>query len=78
MTIDHEYTDLPVCPHCGETVADWAEGPGGNAEDGEQWLTVCDKCGKEYIATIYIDTSFVTNKIQNAMQAMNIAGKAKK
>lgn len=43
LDINHDYTDFPVCPHCGYAEHDHWELRG---EDGE---TDCNACGKPFL-----------------------------
>ena len=55
--IDHDYTDDPVCPHCGEVHQDaweWRE------DDGE---CDCGKCEKPFFYTRHISVSYSTTKL---------------
>jgi hypothetical protein len=45
MNIDHEYTDAPVCPHCGVAHEDAFEWGGGRADEGTR---NCWKCKKPF------------------------------
>lgn len=56
---DTEYTDHPKCPHCGFEDEDWWDGT-SMTKDGDQEDSTCPTCGKEYKTTLYIETHFAT------------------
>jgi len=41
--IDHEYTDYPVCPHCGYEHLDWKCRGEGEEEEEDVFCESCDK-----------------------------------
>ena len=53
--IDTEWTDAPVCPHCGHEHRDWWEWL--DDEDGEH---DCDNCGRVFRWSQYIRIKFST------------------
>lgn len=58
---DTEWTDLPVCPYCGEVEHDWWDGlPPKN--DGDSWGADCGNCEGEYTTTMSVSTNFDTVK----------------
>ena len=53
---DHEWTDEPVCPHCGAEQGDaWEWGD----DDGE---TDCNSCERPFSYTRYIIVNWSTQK----------------
>ena len=58
--IDHEHTNLPVCPHCGKEVEDTFE-LGFDGDEGEVEVE-CYGCKKEFIITQHIRVSYSTFK----------------
>lgn len=40
--IDHEWTEFPVCPKCGDSDQDWWDGIGPK-NDGDSWDSECGK-----------------------------------
>lgn len=55
--IDHDWTDEPVCPHCGAEQRDAWEW--GQDDDGE---TDCGACGREFSYTRHISVNWTTRK----------------
>ena len=61
-TIDHHYTNNPVCPYCGYEESDaWEWGDGGEG-DGEH---ECGDCEKPYRYVRYVDINYSTEKMEN-------------
>ena len=60
MTIDHEYTQNIVCPHCGEEDENSWEYELG---DGDAERIACG-CGFEFIATCHISRTYSTYGIE--------------
>ena len=59
MSISHEWTDVPICPHCGQSDQDWWDGlPPKN--DGDTWTAECGNCGQEYTVTMCVTATFDT------------------
>ena len=58
MTIDHEYTDDPVCPYCGYQDKDWCEWLWTD-EDGEQ---DCGSCSETYLWHAERSVTWLTRK----------------
>jgi len=61
MAIDHEYTDAPVCPHCGyidEHWMDWLR----NYEKGENGEQHCSRCGEKYLWSVAWSVTWKTRK----------------
>lgn len=57
---DCDYTEEPVCPHCGKPDQDWWDGLEANVGDGSQWTVICGFCEKEYQITVCVLTRFST------------------
>lgn len=57
--IDHDNTDLPVCPNCGYADEQWHE-DAGTANDGDDWETDCPNCDSTYSVTFCVSYSFTT------------------
>lgn len=57
--IDHEYTEIMICPHCGEEISDSEEYCIGEEDLG---LIQCDECGKYFYATRNIEITYSTEK----------------
>ena len=57
--IDHEWTDVPVCPHCGERDDDWWDGL-GHKDDGDEWPMDCGACDGAYVVTMSVSVDFIT------------------
>jgi hypothetical protein len=57
--IDTEYTDVPVCPHCGHKDIDWWD---CGASRGEDWDACCGACDKVYRVNKMVSVSFTTRK----------------
>ena len=56
--IEHEYTDEPVCPHCGHVHRDsfeWEE------DEGTQ---ECEQCGKAFVYTRVVTVDWCTSKAE--------------
>ena len=56
LKIDHEWTDNPVCPHCG------AEGSGEGLDDAMEEEVDCHSCGRTFLCTVDYDVSWITSK----------------
>lgn len=57
MSIDHQYTREPVCPHCGHVKRNaWELGLG----DFDQYQTECGECDKPYMITAHIRRTYTT------------------
>lgn len=59
--IDCDYTDEPVCPHCGEeypVCEDWGWDANNEAE------TQCHECGESYKVTAHYSVSYSTEKLE--------------
>jgi hypothetical protein len=50
-------TDVPVCPHCGEEDHDWWDGLEPK-NDSDEWECECHSCGKTYIVSMCVTTTF--------------------
>jgi hypothetical protein len=62
MSIDHEWTRDPVCPHCGHKVRDaWELGFGGSAEGTEEDFE-CGNCEGIFDIERTITVSYTTVK----------------
>lgn len=60
--IDHEYTHMPVCPHCGHAakcVADLLTQDGIEQGYGS---SECGRCEREYEVTLIVLHRFTTRK----------------
>jgi len=60
--IDHEYTDFPVCPHCGYVDEYYWEGDNYPTEDEQTVDDECLECGKKYKLTCNVIRTFSTSK----------------
>ena len=63
--INCDYTDEPVCPHCGTehpVCEDWGWNHWNQVEDA------CHECGKPYRATIHYSVSYSTEKLENGKE----------
>ena len=60
--IEHDWTDEPVCPHCGAQDIDWWDGT-SLRDDGDFEIVECMNCGEEFRQTISVSYSFTTDKI---------------
>jgi hypothetical protein len=61
-SIDHDWTDEPVCPYCGGEDQDWWDGLGIEVEDGTEWEATCGYCGEQYKVQACITTTFSTER----------------
>lgn len=57
MTIEHEYTDEPVCPHCGVVIGDAGEWCTNEMRGHEE---DCFECGAKFRAYPHYDVSYST------------------
>lgn len=60
--IDHEFTDVVVCPWCGHTVYDSFEFQNDYGEE------TCYKCDKEFTYTRYISVEYSTAKKEESSE----------
>jgi uncharacterized Zn-finger protein len=58
---DHEYTDEPVCPYCGELYEDAWEIDCGMSDDQEVEVD-CPGCEKPFLVTRDITVRYTTKK----------------
>ena len=59
---DTDWTESPVCPHCGEPDHDWWDGlPPKN--DGDEWDVTCHNCGKKHRVTMSVSVDFCTEAL---------------
>ena len=56
-----EFTDNPICPHCGYKMKDAWEFDFGPGLEGDV-TTQCDDCGKEIWITRHCSVSYSTEK----------------
>ncbi|OGS99810.1 MAG: hypothetical protein A3K04_02380 [Gallionellales bacterium RBG_16_56_9] len=60
---DTDWTEFPVCPHCGTQDHDWWDGlPQKN--DGDNWDATCMSCGSDYSVVMSVSVHFST-KVPN-------------
>jgi hypothetical protein len=59
--IDTEFTDEPVCPHCGKKDIDWWDCD--DAKKEESWDSRCGFCGKEYRIVCHKTITFTTSEV---------------
>ena len=62
--MDTEWTDIPVCPWCGDKVHDWYEYRDLEF-DGDEVKIECGACLKPYRIVMDISTSFTTTKVES-------------
>lgn len=60
MNKDTDYTDMIICPHCGDEGNEIGEINQG--DDGEQYEIECNECGKEFTVRIYVSVRYTTEK----------------
>ncbi len=60
---DTEWTDYPVCPHCGCKDEDWWDGT-SMRNDGDTDEFSCGNCEADYAVTLSTSVSFKTKKIE--------------
>lgn len=56
-----EYTELPICPHCGREGEDDQEADYSPA-DGEEQAT-CGECGDVYLVQVFVTYRYTTRKV---------------
>lgn len=61
---DTDYTDNPICPHCGHEDAYWAEFCPRNAGDGSSYTDSCPSCDADYKVLMYVSYNFTTTKVE--------------
>jgi len=59
---DTEWTDFPVCPHCGYNDEDYFE-LGERLVDGNELKVACGSCGKDFHLYVHISTNFTSRKL---------------
>ena len=57
-----DWTEFPVCPHCGESDQDWWDGLEVSVEDGTEWDANCAWCSQDYKVTACVTLTFTTKK----------------
>ena len=57
--IDHEQTNMPVCPGCGAIDFEWYDGLDPK-EDGDCWDVDCRFCKQQYVVAMCVSTTFDT------------------
>lgn len=62
MKVCREWTEVPVCPHCGQKDTDWWDGSKLNG-DGDTEEMACAICGGLYEVRMCIETSFCTKPL---------------
>ena len=60
VSIDTDWTPLPVCPTCGAEDEEWHEGLSSDIGDGSTWDLKCGDCGATYVVTMCLETTFST------------------
>ena len=60
--IDHEWTDIPVCPWCGFRDDDWWDGTSMD-KDGDTEVQRCGNCERDYEVSMSISPDFNTKKL---------------
>ena len=66
-SIDHEWTDFPVCPWCGLVDQDWWDGT-TIENDGDKEETECDRCKKHGHSLMGISKSDIQKEIDSLEQ----------
>lgn len=62
--IDHEYTDAPVCPHCGHKHTEdlWEYGDGALYKEDESVEIECESCSGDFRATcVFVSYTYSTS-----------------
>lgn len=57
QTIDHDWNDYPVCPHCGYKHTDWM-----CADEGEEENVDCESCGELMDVQTHVQINYSTEK----------------
>lgn len=57
--ITSQWTEDPVCPHCGYVDESWSE-YSPPKEDGDSWVAACPECGETYTVKMGIIATFIT------------------
>lgn len=63
MTIEHEFTSFPVCPHCGSVDPDAWEYE-AEAINDEVVEVSCGVCGKDMRCVPHVTVLWTTSKVQ--------------
>jgi DNA-directed RNA polymerase subunit RPC12/RpoP len=71
MSIDHNYTDEVVCPHCGYQHSDSGEFFWDTIEP----IIECAKCGREFTATQEFTVTYSTEKNSTTADQSGKGGK---
>ena len=58
--MDLEYTDFPVCPHCGAEEKDYWEIMDEHTGDGDETEFECGACGGSVVVEIHMSLNFST------------------
>lgn len=56
---DTDWTDSPICPHCGHVETDWSD---GITPYGDCWDATCNSCGADYRVELTTIQRFTTTK----------------
>jgi len=69
LDVEDIWADLPICPYCGKTDADWrnsldVHGHGG-LDDGDEETRSCERCDQDYEVKASISYVFRTKKIED-------------
>lgn len=59
--MENEYSQFPVCPHCGYENRDYLD-----VVYDEEYELSCDSCHKIFYVHVYIDITYSTRKIEEA------------
>jgi transcription elongation factor Elf1 len=56
------FSDEITCPHCLEIDFEHCEYPRSLNHDGDEAVTKCGECGKEFTVTLCVEYTFQTDK----------------
>jgi len=62
-TLDHWYNQIPVCPFCGQEIADDLT-VDVSGDDGDVVGFDCENCGKEFHAAVDVTRTFSSGVIE--------------
>lgn len=65
MSYETQYTDEPICPHCGKSVSDAWEINFGATGDEETELE-CGHCEKPFTVSRRITVKYCTSKLKDS------------